>query len=237
MRLWGRELKFTCFDWETKCNYDILHVSASFPKAGCGERRCAEVCAGTSVALVQPKAPRNLSCCSQQGTDWVGSTRAKGRSVLDTLKLERQKAPGAAQSWEIRAMSSWSAGGKARLPLPFPSIVLFNKSLAQLELLHPDLSQPQKALLYPFPKVTEVLSEQQGLETGVLLCREKHNASDFWERLSKAQVVPGKVKCRIFLIHCSVSAGSDTKRLLTWRWACEFWHRGPDYEMSWMNFA
>lgn len=107
----------------------------------------------------------------------------------------------------------------------------------QLELLHPDLSQPQKALLYPFPKVTEVLSEQQGLETGVLLCREKHNASDFWKRLSKAQVVPGKVKCRIFLIHCSVSAGSDTKRFLTWRWACEFWHRGPDYEMSWMNFA
>lgn len=91
------ELKFTFSDWETKCSYDILRVSASFTKAGCGERRCAEVCAGTSVALVQPKACRNLSCYFQQCPDWVGSTRAKGRSVLDTLKLERQNTSCAAQ--------------------------------------------------------------------------------------------------------------------------------------------
>lgn len=166
-------------------------------------------------AHLWPKACRNFSC-TPSSTDWVGSTRAKGRSVLDTLKLERQKAPGAAQlpgkgtSWKSELVQNYeeliSREGKQGCPCPFP--VLFSskldKSLAQLELIHPDLSRPQRALLYPLPKAIEVLSEQQDLEPGVL-CREKHNVSDFWERISKATGCAWEGKVQSFSnisLHC-----------------------------------
>lgn len=132
-RLWGMELKFTFFDWETKRNYDILpSCLCELHQSWVRWREVCWVCAGTSLALVQPKAGRSLSCYSQQCTDWVGITRAKGRSVLDTLKLERQKSPRCCSAsregnqLSIRTspqMSSWLAGGESQVcPCPFPAL-------------------------------------------------------------------------------------------------------------------
>ena len=105
------------FYWETKLNWNILQVLASFTKVGKG-RRCTKVCAGTCMSLVQPKACGYLSCSSQQCAGWLGSTRAQDRSVLASTKLERPKAPGAARPyWELGFKGREPAGLQALVPV------------------------------------------------------------------------------------------------------------------------
>lgn len=85
------------------------------------------------MSVVQPKAWEYLSCYSQQCTGWVGSTSAQGRSFLVTMKLEGEKAPGAAQSHLgagvqaslVPMFAAGQQGGKARLILALSQLCLF----------------------------------------------------------------------------------------------------------------
>lgn len=164
-----------------------------------------------------------LTLLLQQCTDWVGSTRAKGRSVLDTL---RDKEPQVllsfreGTSWASELVPMWAAGqqgGKARLVLALTqncSLPLQAKVWLSWSCYTRSSPSHREPCCVPFPKLLSAL-RAAGLGARCPSLQRKTQCLIFGRGLVSPQVVPVKVKCSIFLIfHCSVSAGSDTKWIL-----------------------